>query len=67
MINIKNAIQNNRSFIGACIVGGVVYWLTSQAIEHQNITRELDRCKRDTNALFGILEREGIIQNVKVN
>ena len=68
MINIKTAIQNNRSLIGASIVGCCIsYWLAGQAIEHQNITRELNRCKCDTNALFGILEDEGIIQNVKVN
>nr|DAO96854.1 MAG TPA: hypothetical protein [Caudoviricetes sp.] len=68
MINIKTAIQNNRSLIGASIIGyGIVYLLTSKAIEYQNITMELNRCKSDTNALFGILEREGIIQNVKIN
>ena len=71
MINIKTAIQNNRSLIGASIVGWCfTYWLTSRAIEHQkykNMTKELNRCKCDTNALFGILEDEGIIQNVKVN
>lgn len=38
MINIKTAIQNNRSLIGACVVGyAVTYWLTSQACEQQNL------------------------------
>lgn len=68
MINIKTAIQNNRSLIGACVVGYVVtYWLTSQACEQQNLKTRLRTDERCIDILFSILEREGIIQRVKTN
>lgn len=68
MINIKNAIRNNRSIIGACIVGyGVAYSLISNAIEHQKVTDRLRTDERCIDILFSILEREGIIQKAKNN
>lgn len=68
MINIKNAIRNNRSIIGACIVGyGIAYSLISNACEHQIITDRLRTDERCIDILFNILEREGIIQKAKTN
>lgn len=68
MINIKTAIQNNRSLIGACIVGyGITYSLISHACEHQNLTARLRTDERCIDILFSILESEGIIQKAKTN
>ena len=68
MINVKNAIRNNRSLIGACIVGcGITYSLISHACEHQKLTDRLRTDERCIDILFNILEREGIIQRAKTN
>lgn len=68
MINIKTAIQNNRPLIGACIVGYVIsYSLITHASEHQKLTARLRTDERCIDILFGILEREGIIQRAKDN
>lgn len=68
MINIKTAIQNNRPLIGACVVGYVItYSLVSHACEHQKLTARLRTDERCIDILFGILEREGIIQRAKNN
>lgn len=68
MINIKTAIQNNRSLIGVCIVGyGINYLLASNVIEHQKLTTRIDKNDCDINTLLGILEENEIIQRVKVN
>lgn len=68
MINIKTAIQNNRSLIGACAVGYVItYSLIRNASEHQKLTARLRTDERCIDILFGILESEGIIQKGKTN
>lgn len=68
MINIKTAIQNNRPLIGACVIGYcITYSLIRYAGDYQKLTAQLNKNECDVNALFGILEREGIIQNVKTN
>ena len=68
MINVKNAIRNNRSLIGACIVGcGITYSLISHACEHQKLTDRLRTDERCIDILFNILEREGILQRAKTN
>lgn len=68
MINIKTAIQNNRPLIGACIVGyAITYSLISNACERQKTAARLRTDERCIDILFGILEREGIIQRAKNN
>lgn len=68
MINIKTAIQNNRSLIGVALLGcGITYLLAGNVMEHQKLTARLDNHESNIDALFGILEDNEIIQNVKTN
>ena len=64
MINIKTAIQNNRSLIGVALLGyGITYLLASNVMEHQKLTARLDNQESNIDALVGILEDNEIIQN----